>query len=390
MAVSRRSFVRTLGLGTTALTTLSPAGVSSALASAAAPAGDAGAPVRLSSNENNRGPGARALEAMHSAIGRANGKGYPPDNVNEFLDTLASVWSVTRANVIAGTGSGPILEGSVRAFCSADRPLVTAAPTYGTPDGMARRLGIPVKAILVDKGTLQLDLDAMAAASKGAGLVYICNPNNPTGLARSAADIERFVRTVKRDSPSTTILIDEAYIDYAIDPSVKTAKALAMELPGVIMARTFSKAHGMAGLRLGYAIGQEATVQAIPKVWQLGSLNTVTTAAGIASLKDTAHIAEEVAENARVRAFTIKAFRDMGYQPLDSQTNCIFVDLRSSASAFRDACAAQKIMVGRDFPPYEKTYSRISLGTMEEMRQAVDVFRRVLAAKPAATAGQQG
>ncbi len=388
MAVSRRTFVRTLGLGTTALTTLTPGSVTSALASTTAPAGDAGTIVRLGSNENNRGPGAKALEAMHGAIGRGNGKGYPPDNVNELVDAIAAAWQVNRTSVIAGTGSGPILEGSVRAFCAADKPLVTAAPTYGTPENMAKRLGVPVRSVLVDKATLQLDLDAMAAASKGAGLVYICNPNNPTGLARSAADVERFVRRVKADSPSTTILIDEAYIDYAQDPAVRTAKPLALELPGVVIARTFSKAHGMAGLRLGYAIGQEATVQAIPRVWQLGSLNTITAAAGIASLRDTQHIAAEVAENARVRAFTMKAFRDMGYQPLESQTNCIFVDLRTSAAAFREACLAQRIQVGRDFPPYEKTYSRISLGTMEEMRQAVEVFRRVLAAKPAATSGQ--
>jgi histidinol-phosphate aminotransferase len=194
------------------------------------------------------------------------------------------------------------------------------------------------------------------------------------------------VRRVKADSPGTAILIDEAYIDYARDPAIKTAKPLAMELPGVLMTRSFSKAHGMAGFRLGYGVGQEATVQAIPKAWQLGSINTMTAAAGIASLKDTQHIAAEVAENARVREFTTKAFRDMGYAVTDSHANCIFVDVKGSAPAFRDACLAQNIQVGRDFPPYEKTHSRITLGTMDEMKQAVDVFRRVLTSKSTSSA----
>jgi histidinol-phosphate aminotransferase len=124
-------------------------------------------------------------------------------------------------------------------------------------------------------------------------------------------------------------------------------------------------------------------------VWQLGSINTLTAAAGIASLKDTQHIAEEVAENARVRDFTLQAFKDMGYPGLDSHANCVFVDVKRTAASFREACLAMKVQVGRDFPPYEKTHARITLGTMDEMRQAVDVFRKVLTAKSATTSSAQ-
>lgn len=385
MSVSRRSFVRTLGLGTTALSTSFVTGraVDAAAFGGAAAAAETSEIIRLSNNENNRGPGAKALEAAHSAIGSGNGRGYPPDHVNELTDAIAAKWSVARTNVIVGTGSGPILEGSVRAFCAVDKGLVTPAPTYGTPENMAKRFGFPVKTVPVDRN-MQVDLNALADAAKGAGLVFLVNPNNPTGAARTGAEIEQFVRRVKRESPSTAILLDEAYIDYVHDPAITTAKPLAMELPGVFITRSFSKAHGMAGLRLGYGIGQEATVQAIPKVWQLGSINTLTAAAGVASIKDTQHIADEVAENARVREFTIKAFKDMGYTVTDSHANCIFVDVKGSAPAFRDACLAQKVQVGRDFPPYEKTHTRITLGTMDQMRQAVTVFRAVLTAKATA------
>ena len=117
-------------------------------------------------------------------------------------------------------------------------------------------------------------------------------------------------------------------------------------------------------------------------------MNTLTAAAGIASLEDTQHIAEEVAENARVREFTLQAFKDLGYSAPDSHANCVFIDLKGrSASEFRDACLANKVRVGRDFPPFEKTHTRITLGTMDEMRQAVAVFRKVLSTTSTSSAG---
>jgi histidinol-phosphate aminotransferase len=239
-------------------------------------------------------------------------------------------------------------------------------------------LNLPVSVARVDR-SLALDLNAMAEAAKGAGLVFFCNPNNPTGTVYNFAAVDQFVRRVKRESPNTAILIDEAYIDYTYDPTVKTAVPLTQELPGVFVTRTYSKAHGMAGLRLGYALGQPATVRALAQAWSLGSMNTLTAAAGITSLRDTAHIQEERAENARVRDFTLQALRKIGFEAADCHTNCIFVDLGRPASEFREACRKLGVLVGRDFPPFEKTHSRISLGTMEEMRQAVDVFRKVLA-----------
>ena len=209
-------------------------------------------------------------------------------------------------------------------------------------------------------------------------MVFFCNPNTPTGTVHKASAVEAFVRRVMRASPDTKILIDEAYIDYTSDPAVTTAAPLTQEFPSVFITRSFSKAHGMAGLRIGYAIGQEETLSLISNAWNLGSMNTLSAAAAIASITDQEHIAEERQENARVREFTLAAFRDMGFKAPDNHTNHIFVDLGRPASEFRDACLEQKVRVGRDFPPLEHTYSRISLGTMEEMEKAVQVFRNVL------------
>jgi histidinol-phosphate aminotransferase len=382
MSLSRRSFVRTIGLG--------GAGLSSALVigrgreamafeggtlQALQPPDDG--VIQIDSNENARGPGQSSIEALHRAVSVRVGRGYPPDYVGDLSRTIAEHYNVGTDRVIVGNGSGPILEAGVRAFCSASKPLVTGSPSYASPEGAARRIGAQVKVIPVDR-ELKLDLDGMAEAAKGAGLVFFCNPNNPTGTAHNFAAVDKFVRRVKQESPDTAILIDEAYIDYTYDPGVKTAIPLTQELPGVFVARTYSKAHGMAGLRLGYAVGQAATVRAVSQAWNLGSMNTLTAAAGITSLRDTAHMDEERKENARVRDFTLQAFKRMGYEASDCHTNCIFENLGRPAAEFRDACRKLGVAVGRDFPPMEKTHSRISLGTMAEMRKAVEVFQKVL------------
>lgn len=380
---SRRNFVRTLGLGGAGLSTAYIIGrgrEAMAFEPGGMPPPDDGGIIRISSNENARGPGKAAIDALRDAISPRLGRGYPPDYTNDLVETIARHYKVSRDNVIIATGSGPILEVAVRAFCSAAKPLVTAAPTYGTSETTARRIGVPVKLVRLDRA-LSLDLEAMAAAARGAGLVYLCNPNNPTGTAHNAAAVERFVRRVRQESPETAIHIDEAYMDYVHDAAVRTAAPLAGELPRVFISKSLSKAHGMAGLRIGYAVGQPATVSAIAQQSGLGSMNALSAAAAIASLDDPAHIAAEVAENARVRDFTLQAFRKMGYEVSEPHTNHIFLDLGRPASQFRDACRALGVAVGRDFPPMEKTHSRISLGTMDEMRKAVEVFRTVLTAR---------
>ena len=380
MSLTRRGFAQTVGLGT--------AGVLSNafIIGRGLEAGEFGAEwadqtvddiLKISSNENARGPGPSAIQALHETISVRAGRGYPPDHTNDMVTTIAEKYGVERDNVVVGTGSGAILAGATRAFCSLTKPLVTAGPTYGTPDATARRLGIPIKMIDVD-ASLGLDLDAMASAAAGAGMVFVCNPNNPTGTAHSATDVEAFVRRVMRTSPATKILMDEAYIDYTFDPAVTTATPLTQEFSSVFVSRSFSKAHGMAGLRVGYALGQRETLAAISSAWNLGSMNTLSAAAAIASITDSAHIDDERAENKRVRDFTTAAFRDMGYGVTESHTNHIFVELGRPASEFREACLERKVRVGRDFPPMEQTHSRISLGTMEEMEEAVRVFREVL------------
>ena len=389
MSISRRGFVKTIGLTTAgALSTSFIIGRGREESSFGPRPLRAQEPyddgiIRISSNENARGPGQSAIAAMRDAMSPRMGRGYPPDHTDDLVTAIAEMYGMENSNVIVGTGSGPILAGAARAFCSPSRHLVTAAPSYGTSANTARDIGAEVREIPVG-ADMGLDLGRMAEAARGAGMVFVCNPNNPTGTVHGGDAIEEFVREVARVSPETKVLIDEAYIDYASDPNVRTAAPLTRELPNVFISRSLSKAHGMAGLRVGYAIGQAETVDAISNAWHLGSMNTLSAAAAAASIRDSGHIADEREENARVRSFTLSAFREMGFEGQDSHANFLFLDLGRPASEFREAALAQGVRIGRDFPPM-LGHSRISLGTMEEMETSVRVFRSVLTG--AATAG---
>lgn len=382
MKMTRRGFVGTIGLGSAA-GLLSSAGFTSRYANAASsyeadPVYDGGI-MQLNQNESARGPGPKTMEAIRSHVTKRVGRGYAPDHVNELSATLAEGYGVTTDNVILATGSGPLLRGATLAFCASDKPLVTTGPTYATAEQTARQMGVEIKSIPVDSSSMGIDLNGMADAAPGAGMVYLCNPNNPTGTVHSPEAVESFIRRVQRESPNTKMLIDEAYINYAADEVMQTALPLAMEFENVFITRSFSKAHGMAGLRVGYALGQEATLDAINGAWGMGDVNMLSAIAAITAFKDKEHIDWERQENSEIRAFVVAAFRDMGFEVADSHTNHIFVNLRRPAKEFRDACLEHKILVGRDFPPFEQTHCRISMGSREEMQHAVEVFRKVLA-----------
>ena len=338
--------------------------------------------IRISSNENPLGPGKAAIDAILGKFPEANRYPFNSTPLDADLEILiAKLNAAKRENVVLGVGSQEILKNSARVFTSPTKHLVIPSPTYGDPAGFAEHvLKVAVKSAPVDAKTLKTDLSALLPLVKGAGMVYLCNPNNPTAEILSEQEIKDFVAAVHKASPTTMVLLDEAYCDYVTDASYHTAIPLALTTPNVLVARTFSKAYGMAGVRIGYAVGHVDTIRKMARYRMPYNVNTFGVAAAVASLKDPQHIKEESARNKAVRDFTIKALKDLGYESTNSQTNFIFTDIGKTmtAAAFREGCAKDGIMVGRDFPPLEKQWARISLGTMEEMQKATEVFRKVL------------
>jgi histidinol-phosphate aminotransferase len=345
--------------------------------------------IRISSNENPLGPGRAALDAI---LGKFPEAGRYPFNStpseSDLAAEIAAKFKVKPENIVLGAGSQEILKNAMRAWVTPSKGLVTALPTFENCTGYAKRYSLPLVEVKVDSA-MRLDVDAMigAASAGDTGLVFFNNPNNPTATVHGAKTVTDMVERIHKASPSTVILIDEAYHDYVTDPSYQTAVPLAMSIPNVLVARTFSKAYGMAGMRIGYAVGMTDTVSRLAMLKMPYNVSVLGIGAAIASLNDPQHIADERARNTEVRAFTVNALKQMGAKPADSQGNFLFADIGMSAKDFRDACAKQGVMVGRDFPPFEKTHCRISIGTMDEMKKATDVFRDALKANMAAPAG---
>jgi histidinol-phosphate aminotransferase len=386
--LTRRSFVHSLGLGAAAY--IGARGRENAIWSALETPLEAleRGVICLSSNENPLGPGPAVLEAIKAAFGPAGATpGRYSGSSRDLIDALASRLGVKPENIVLGCGSTQILRSCTHLFTAKDKPLVGTIPTYEECAGYAEMMGHPVRPVALD-ANLKIDLDTFAAAANGAGLVFYCNPNNPTATYVGARATREFLARVNRESPDTTVLVDEAYYDYVTDPDHDTHIPIAVENPRVVVARTFSKAYGMAGLRIGYAVGHPDTIKKMAD-WDAGSgtssLNVLAMRAAIAATqRDASFVTAERARNQEVRDFTMKWFADRGMKPADSQANFMFVDIGRPVKEFREACAKQGVKVARDFPPFEKTHCRISFGTMDEMKKAVAVFDKILGKKAAA------
>jgi histidinol-phosphate aminotransferase len=393
MSFSRRTFVKTAGIGGVGLLSapLIAARGSEAARAIELAAGELpltpfaserrsayrmAAPnaLRLDSNENPNGPGKAALDAIRAMFEES--PRYPDVAAAGLTQTIATHFKLSAEQVLVGCGSGEILRMASYAFTSPERALVTGAPSFEDPVSHSEMMRAPIRSVAVD-ASLRLDLGRMLDESSGAGLVFLCNPNNPTGTVHGAAAVRDFIAEVNRRSPDTIVLVDEAYHEYVDDPGYATAIPIALANPRVVVARTFSKVYGMAGLRAGYAIGMPETLKSMRRHRLPNNVNVLAAAAAMATLPDAKHLEREVQLNREAREFTRKALASTGFNSPASNANFIMVPIGRDSRAFRDACAKHGVLVGRPFPPLT-THARISIGTMDEMRRATDVFRQVL------------
>jgi histidinol-phosphate aminotransferase len=391
MTISRKDFLATLGAGGAGIAILPMMGARgrealmaqqpqqplSPLAARRADRALASAPgmIRLDSNENPNGPGARAFEAMRSNFPAANR--YPVVLEDELSAEIARTLGVKPENILLGCGSGEVLRSAVQAFTSPTRALVSPSPTFESPATFAGFIGTPVRSPKVDP-KLKLDLGATADAAKGTGLVYFCNPNNPTATVHGKAAVAGFLQRVNQTSPQTMVLVDEAYHEYVEDPAYSSVVPLALDNPHMFVTRTFSKVFGMAGMRVGYAVGRPE-VLARMSGWMLGSnVNQLALSAAKTTVGDTARIADEKKKNHEAKVFTTKYFTGAGFEVVPSDANFMMVDIKRDVKAFKLECIKKSVAIGRPFPALP-THARVSIGTMAEMQKAVEVFHSTLA-----------
>ena len=329
--------------------------------------------IKLASNENPLGPSPRALAALQAALGDVHR--YPDGSCYHLRRALARKLRVSPDSLVFGNGSNEIIELVVRTFLHAGEEAVMADQAFVIYRMLVQAQG--GRAITVPLRNFTHDLEAMAdAITPATRLVFLANPNNPTGTIVFREQWQEFLSAVPRD---VVIVMDEAYFEYVTMPGYETMIPLAVANPRVVVARTFSKCYGMAGLRIGYAVGHKDAIAKMSAWDNIDPLSVMAIAGAKAALAVPASwVDAEKRRNADARAFTMRWFADRGFTPTDSQTNFIFVDIKRPAKEFRDACARAGVLVGRDFPPYEKTHARISIGTLAEMQRAVGVFASAL------------
>ena len=297
-------------------------------------------------------------------------------------------FKVEPKNVMVGAGSTQILVDATHRYASREKALVGSLPTYEECFGYAAQVGYATKAVPLTSD-YTVDLDQTLHACKNGGMLFYCNPNNPVASLVKPSDTKEFLPKVLKHSPDLRILVDEAYIDYVTTPGHETMIPMAIQEPRMVVARTFSKAYGMAGLRVGYAIAHEDTIKELEKFHAGNSVSSLSYAAAIAALErdmaDPSFIPNESKRNEEARTFARNYFTEKGYESTDAQTNFMFVDVKMPVEDFQKACAKEGVRVGRPFPPLW-THCRISIGTMDEMKRAVKAFDKVFAAAKAQAA----
>jgi histidinol-phosphate aminotransferase len=327
-------------------------------------------PIRLAGNENPWGPGPAARAALAASVGESCRYGMAA--YAELAEAIAKREGVDKDRVIIGSGSGELLHMLAVSWCDRGQ-LVCAWPTFGQLMAYAEKFGCEIRRVPVD-AQLGHDLPALAAAvTPNTSLLYLCNPNNPTGTVVAAEPLRAFAREMQRQA---LVVVDEAYLELADPLATGSLVDLVRENLNVCVLRTFSKIHGLAGLRVGYGIAPQGVIQRLRR-YSMTTPSTLSLRAATASLGDTAWLAQTRATLLADRQRLCDALQELGIACAKPQGNFVFANVRMPSDDFRRKLAAERIEVGRTFEPL-KDWSRITVGTTAETTALIDALRRVL------------
>ncbi len=365
--LSRRTFAKVLGTGT-AYAALTPS-LSIASLSHALPRAEG--VVRLSSNENPYGPSPLAIKAMTDAFSLA--WRYPDEHEGYLLEALAKLHSVGTDQIVMGNGSGEILKLAAACFTAPGKKLIVPDPTFEAILAHARAAQAEVQKVPLTANYAH-DLVKMLGSTDDTGLVYICNPNNPTASITPKDQIRAFLA---KTSVNTTVLIDEAYHHYVEATDYETLIPLLKQYPNLIVARTFSKVYAMAGLRCGYCIARPELIQRMRAQQTWDSVNIMALVAATASLQDADQVEQGRRRNAEVKKFVYAELDKLKLKFIPSHANFLMVDLRREVRPIIAALRQRNVQVGRVFPSMP-TFMRVTIGTRPQMDAFFSAFRAVI------------
>jgi histidinol-phosphate aminotransferase len=334
--------------------------------------------IKLASNENPLGPSRLALAAMRKALPQVNL--YPDGNAFYLKQKLAAKLGVTPAHLILGNGSNEVIEFVGHAVISPGAEVVVSQYCFAVYPIVTALFG--GKLVVVPARQYGHDLDAMLAAiTPNTRVVFVANPNNPTGTTASREDLARFVDAV----PENVLLaLDEAYIEFLDGALELLPEIRSGRKTNLLLMRTFSKIYGLAGLRLGYGIGHPDLIAELEKIRQPFNVNAIAQAGALAALDDTAHADKTRNVNSRGLRLYARAFRKLGLEFIPSSANFILVRVANGQRVFNEMQklgAIVRPMGGYQLPEW----IRISIGTAKENKRCLEALKTALA-KPEAPA----
>jgi histidinol-phosphate aminotransferase len=333
--------------------------------------------IKLASNENPLAPSDRVQQAIIAALSHLNR--YPDGSGFYLRQAVAKKHGFTPDQIVLGNGSNDLIELVVRAFMRPGDEAVVPHPSFVVYPMIVQAVGgIRVMVMLRD---YRLDLEAMARAiTPQTKVVFIANPNNPTATMVTADEVEHFMARVPE---GTIVVFDEAYVEFALGPDFPDAFSYVRQGRKAIVLRTFSKASSLAGLRVGYAIGDADAIALMNRIRQPFNVNSLAQAAALAALEDENHIVECVRMNEAGKAYLYEEFRNLGVRYVPSRANFILVDVGRSAADIYQKLLHEGVIVRPLTPFGMETALRITVGTPDENRRLVKGLRTVLGAKRA-------
>lgn len=331
--------------------------------------------VWLNANENPAGPPASVLKAMADMLPYSNRYHY--QEFSSFYTKLAHSEDLDAGQILVGAGSSEPLHAAVEAFTSPTQPMISIAPTYEGPPEVARALGRRVVTVPVTSGYYADVHKLVAEAEKaGGGLIYLCNPNNPTSAVTPKADMAWMVSNLP---PNTILLIDEAYIHFADTPDAESALGYVRQGKNVVVTRTFSKIYGMAGLRAGFACARPDLIARMAP-FRNNVISIVTAQGVLAALGESKTLLpERKAKLVRTRVELCGWLKQKGLKYIDPQANFMMIDVGRDVRQMGSAMAQRGVAVGRPFPPLDHML-RVTIGTDQEMAKFREVFWNVYSA----------
>lgn len=366
MNINRRDWLKTAFLGSAALT-LSPLEFLANETPNFNELKNSNETIRLCFNENPFGTSPKALEAMQKSLSLSSRYDFKLADV--LCEKIAGNNNVKKENILVSAGSSFLLE-LITKYVSLDKGhIIIPDPSFTIFAPIAEFLGMS-KSVIALNDKKKIDLVKMKSSiQKDTKLIYICNPNNPTGDLLSRHEIENFIKSIP---DNIIILVDEAYIEFTTQKSLSD---LVDVYKNLIVTRTFSKLYGFAGARLGYAIGHPKMIENLKKLqsWSGAEISVVTMAGAIAAMDDQEFITKVLDNNKKVKDFTISEFNIRGIKTIPSSANFVYFSLENYKSDYFKKLKEAKILGGKTYVEKGK-WTRISLGTIEEMRKYFDVI----------------